>query len=109
MEKTSASPAAMQSFYEQWIQQFSKNRDMKVEAQTRLLSLLQKKSDPGAEKLQQDIVREIVGNVLILASKPGRVRFLNSSKPKIGTRQKRSSNASSASSTTRAGAIFSIR
>jgi hypothetical protein len=51
-------PSRLKTFYESWIQQFSKNSDMKVEGQTYLLEILNKTQDPVAPDLQKEIVRE---------------------------------------------------
>ena len=46
------------SFYQSWMNQFTNDADMKVEAQKRLLAALKAANDPDADSLQRDIVLE---------------------------------------------------
>jgi hypothetical protein len=56
LENTGASDDDKKTFYQSWISQFQSFADMKVEGQRRLLAVLRKTNDPGADELQQDIV-----------------------------------------------------
>ncbi|MDZ4788054.1 MAG: hypothetical protein SH807_03860 [Blastochloris sp.] len=51
-------PAQMKTFYEAWVQQFTRNPDMKVEGQMQLVEVLNLLQDPTAETLQKSIVSQ---------------------------------------------------
>jgi mitochondrial fission protein ELM1 len=48
----------MKTFYEAWVQQFTRNPDMKVEGQMQLVEVLNLLQDPTAETLQKSIVSQ---------------------------------------------------
>lgn len=55
-KSSKATIADKKSFYQNWINQFQSDADMKVEAQQRLLAALKAANDPDADSLQRDIV-----------------------------------------------------
>jgi hypothetical protein len=57
-QSTTASISDKKTFYQNWINQFQSDPDMKVEAQKRLLAALKAANDPDADGLQRDIVLE---------------------------------------------------
>jgi hypothetical protein len=57
-QSTTASIPDKKTFYQNWINQFQSDPDMKVEAQKRLLTALKAANDPDADGLQRDIVLE---------------------------------------------------
>ena len=54
----SATLTEKKAFYQSWMNQFTSDADMKVEAQKRLLTALKAANDPDAESVQRDIVLE---------------------------------------------------
>ena len=55
-KSATATIADKKTFYQNWINQFQSDADMKVEAQKRLLAALKAANDPDADSLQRDIV-----------------------------------------------------
>ncbi|MDX6765684.1 MAG: hypothetical protein SFU85_02730 [Candidatus Methylacidiphilales bacterium] len=53
-----AAPGERRAFYEDWIKNFDKQSDLKVQGQQQLLVLLKAAGDPAAAALQKEIVRE---------------------------------------------------